>query len=50
MTRFTIVDAHVASWTAFLAMMKHDLQKHARGEAWNARCTARPAFKTVMQP
>jgi glutathione S-transferase len=49
-SEFTIVDAHVASWTAFMAMMGNDLKKHAHVEAWNARCTARPAFKTVMQP
>lgn len=47
---FTIVDAHVASWTAFMAMMGIDLKKHAHVDAWNARCTARPAFKAAMQP
>jgi glutathione S-transferase len=47
---FSIVDAHVASWTAFIAMMGHDLKQHPRVDAWNARCTSRPAFKTAMLP
>src|SRR5262249_38456883 len=47
-TDFSIVDAHVASWTAYLVMMGHDLAKHPAVAAWNARCTARPAFKTAM--
>ena len=45
-----IVDAHVASWTAYIAMMGHDLKNHPNVEAWNARCTSRPAFKTAMMP
>jgi glutathione S-transferase len=47
---FSIVDAHVASWTAYIAMMGHDLKNHPNVEAWNARCTSRPAFKTAMLP
>jgi glutathione S-transferase len=47
---FSIVDAHVASWTAYIAMLGHDLKKYPNIEAWNARCTARPAFKAAMQP
>lgn len=45
---FSIVDAHVASWTAYIAMLGHSLARHGRVEAWNARCTARPAFQTAM--
>jgi glutathione S-transferase len=45
---FSIADAHVASWTAFVAMMGHDLKRFAKLDAWNTRCTARPGFTTAM--
>ena len=41
---FSIADAHVASWTAFLAMRGVDHKPYPNLDAWNQRCTARPAF------
>ncbi|HEX4417533.1 MAG TPA: glutathione S-transferase family protein [Kofleriaceae bacterium] len=47
---FSIVDAHVASWTSFIGLMGYDFKKHTHLDAWNTRCTARPAFKIAMSP
>ena len=45
---FTLADAHVASWIAFLRMRGVALAAYPRIEAWLARCTARPGFAASM--
>lgn len=47
---FSLADAHVASWTAFLTMRGIVLEPYPQVAAWTARCTARPAFKASMTP
>jgi glutathione S-transferase len=42
---FSIVDAHVSSWLVYLTMVGFDLAKYPVIQAWNARCSERPANK-----
>jgi glutathione S-transferase len=47
---FSLVDAHVAAFVSYAAMVGFDTKKHASLEAWRARATSRPAWAAAMQP
>jgi glutathione S-transferase len=47
---FTLADAHVASWTSYLAMTGVEVARWKHVEAFTARCSARPAFKVAHTP
>jgi len=48
--KFSLVDAHVASFTAYANMIGLDTKKWTNLEAWRARATSRPANVTAMTP
>lgn len=41
--KFTLADAHVSSWIAYVGMIGIDIKPYAAINAWIARCNARPA-------
>jgi glutathione S-transferase len=45
---YTLADTHVNSFLDWLRYMKVDFSAYARLNAWNQRCTARPAYGRVM--
>jgi glutathione S-transferase len=47
---FSVADAHVAAFAAYMGMTGFDLKKYANLSAWTTRATARPAFAAVMAP
>jgi glutathione S-transferase len=47
---FSLVDAHLASWTAYLQITGIDLEAWANLAAWHGKATARPGYATSMRP
>jgi glutathione S-transferase len=45
---FTVVDAHLHSFTDWLRHMKVDFAPFAHVNAWSQRCSERPAYKKLM--
>jgi glutathione S-transferase len=46
---FTLADAHLNSFCDWLRHSKIDFAKYANVNAWSERCSARPAYKRVME-
>ena len=47
---FSIADAHVGAFVAYIGMIGFDLKKYPNIANWQGRITARPAFAAVMKP
>jgi glutathione S-transferase len=47
---YSLADAHVSSFIGWLRHMQIDFAPYARVNAWNERCTARPAVKRLAAP
>ncbi len=46
---FTLADLTVSSWIGYLGRQGFDLSPYARVNAWQARCSSRPAMKRAAE-
>jgi glutathione S-transferase len=47
---FSLVDAHVSGWVAYVGMCGFETKRWTNLDAWMKRCTARPGFAACMAP